>query len=159
MKGSHLWDGMLCNSFVTAPTSINCQPPQSRATFLAKWTHKWLPTLSLFCLLILKQQALSLSHILLPNRIELATLDSKLCNFICKQSFYQKPYIYLSVIQDNMVCNTILVLSSNPILEMGHSKTFDSSSMHTISFRAVSLHLYTHFACRCMIVHSWNCFY
>lgn len=54
--------GMGCWSFVTTHIGINYQFPQSRATFLAKWTHKWLPTLSLFCLLILKQQAPSLPH-------------------------------------------------------------------------------------------------
>lgn len=57
-----------------------------------------------------------------------------------------------------MVCNMILILSNNSILEMGHSKTFVPSSIHTISFRAVSLHLYTRSVCRCIIVHSWNCF-
>lgn len=57
-----------------------------------------------------------------------------------------------------MVCNTILILSNNPILEMHHSEAFVPSSIHTISFRVVSLHLYTHFVCRCIITHSGTVF-
>lgn len=58
-----------------------------------------------------------------------------------------------------MVCNTILILSNNPVLEMHHSEAFVPSSIHTISFRVVSLQLYRDSVCRHIITHSWNCFY